>query len=334
MVRNRFVVALSVLACLAGQAHAQVYPTPTFPLTGAETVLCIQGYAYKACSLSNLRRATPGGDWLSTYAYGSNSDTPLVAESNTGEVGVVGSSRNTDNSGGNSAAIGTMGWNFNFNSTTPAGGWAFYGEARHGAGAGPTLTEELDATEFGTAGNVGSYSLGSVTSGSLWLAAGGGCTSGTPCYGPNGTSTYAANPASLAAGIIPNGTTFKKGIVFGNAALTGCNGADAEVAACIAMEMGRDQFLAWDSVGTANQFLIGSVGTSASGGAKLLWTDSGLSFQNGAGTNEVILSPTGGVNAAGLIMAPAYAVGATAGVTCSGTPTSSFATVKGIVTHC
>jgi hypothetical protein len=36
----------------------------------------------------------------------------------------------------------------------------------------------------------------------------------------------------------------------------------------------------------------------------------------------------------GTTSATAYAAGATLGVSCSGTPTSSFASVNGIVTHC
>lgn len=53
------------------------------------------------------------------------------------------------------------------------------------------------------------------------------------------------------------------------------------------------------------------------------------------GRNTIALNASGGATTAGgSLSAASYKVGATAGVTCSGTPTSSFASVSGIVTHC
>jgi hypothetical protein len=43
---------------------------------------------------------------------------------------------------------------------------------------------------------------------------------------------------------------------------------------------------------------------------------------------------TGGDEGAGTINETGYYSGGTAGVSCSGTPSSSFAAVNGIVTHC
>ena len=40
------------------------------------------------------------------------------------------------------------------------------------------------------------------------------------------------------------------------------------------------------------------------------------------------------VSGAGAVSATAYLAGTTAGVTCSGTPSASFAATGGIVTHC
>jgi hypothetical protein len=65
-----------------------------------------------------------------------------------------------------------------------------------------------------------------------------------------------------------------------------------------------------------------------------LATANGIDWSNVAFSGFSLKMPSFSVSGSGAIIGASYQVGATAGVTCSGTPTSSFASVNGIVTHC
>jgi hypothetical protein len=236
-------------------------------------------------------------DWLSRYAYGARG-TPGVFESATGQVGVAGACRTTDNRGGSAACIGGIGWAFNFNAIERGGGWGFYGECRRSRGSGPCLAAELDATEFDVSITPTSYGLnGSFTSAALWLASGGGCTATTPCLGPKGPASAIAGDASLAIGITTNVAGFRRGIVIGADALAGCVGSDVEANQCEAVELGRNQVLTWDAPGRPGRFMFGSIATSASSEARLFWSDAGLILQNAGGETRMRVTPTGAVEA-------------------------------------
>lgn len=77
------------------------------------------------------------------------------------------------------------------------------------------------------------------------------------------------------------------------------------------------------------------------GGSNQMWaftkngTSGGeLELFNGTGTGELYLFGTGGVTGTGNASFAGFYSGATAGVTCSGAPSASFAVTTGIVTHC
>jgi hypothetical protein len=103
-----------------------------------------------------------------------------------------------------------------------------YAEARRIAGAGPALTVELDATNFGPPVIMNPYLMGPNQTVAAWLASGGGCGVGTyKCWQPGdpanptppGTGTAVARQASSAIGIIPNGAPFLAGITVANGGL-------------------------------------------------------------------------------------------------------------------
>jgi hypothetical protein len=60
----------------------------------------------------------------------------------------------------------------------------------------------------------------------------------------------------------------------------------------------------------------------------------GVDFSNVAFSVAAFKSNAFSVDGAGIITGSAYKTGATAGVTCAGAPTASFASTGGIVTHC
>lgn len=73
---------------------------------------------------------------------------------------------------------------------------------------------------------------------------------------------------------------------------------------------------------------VGNVGAS--------WTvGNGIDWHLGTATgNWIQFGSVFSIDGTGIVTGASYKAGATAGVTCSGTPTSSFASTGGIVTHC
>lgn len=78
------------------------------------------------------------------------------------------------------------------------------------------------------------------------------------------------------------------------------------------------------------------LGFDTQGGGAYTWTRANFSILEGVlGGGFQVGSPTGGRQGLGTINASStYYANGSAGVTCSGTPTLSFASVNGIVTHC
>lgn len=243
-------------------------------------------------------------NWISTYAYGTNG-TAIVAQAVSGSVGITGASRNIDNAGGVAASIGVLGWNFNFNTTTPAGGWGLYGETRRIAGTGPSVALELNATEFGAAGTNQPFNIFAATTAGAWIASGGNCTSTTPCWTPAGPGTGVAQSASVAVAIITNGSNFLKGIVFKSDALSGSTGTDGDTGVSTAIALARNQRAVWyASDGTDKAWLYSTVSTSGTT-QKLRFSDFGLLYENSFGAtmfqvdtaaayrNGIIITPGG-----------------------------------------
>jgi hypothetical protein len=98
---------------------------------------------------------------------------------------------------------------------------------------------------------------------------------------------------------------------------------------------GRSKYatvLTTDNLGNGEIAFSSLAGTAASGSdiaaGEFAWWNTDGSFQIGTGSHPVKGDSSGNVDANG------YKAQGTAGVSCSGTPTSSFASVNGIVTHC
>lgn len=228
----------------------------------------------------------PGANWLRTYAYGDHAS--FVGLSPYGDVGLTGASRNTDNGGAQSASIGTVGFNFNYNTVTPAGGWGGYFETRHAQGAGVSQGIEIDATEFGTAINPTAY-YGAFSTAALWLASGGGCIASAPCW--NGTSQGGvASDASVAIGITNNGAKFLKGIVVRNGSVTGCDGTTPNQT-CTVLEAGRGSQIVFDDpLGSPRSVISADAGTGAPV-SKIKFTDQGVAIQNAFNVNTLRVVP-------------------------------------------
>jgi hypothetical protein len=241
-------------------------------------------------------------DWLSTYAYG-YVNTPVASLSSTGQVAVVGGSRNTDNNGGVNASIGLLGWNFNFNTATPAAGWGIYSESRRIDGAGTAQAMELDATQLGAVVSITPYNMNPGGQAiSAWLASGGGCGVGTfRCF--NGTTNVAANAASAAIGITDNGAPFNKGIVFHNTAL-GADGATAT-----AIDLARRHQIVWETPNGPGAIIRSDIlDSTVYGTSSLLFiqgTNAGVlqTLLSGIQAMEVTLAPSGSGNYASFNLA-------------------------------
>ncbi len=232
---------------------------------------------------------TSTANWLTTYAYGDHAS--FVGLSPYGDVGVTGASRNTDNSGAQSASIGTIGVNFNYNTRTPAGGWGGYFESRHTQGSGASQGVEINATEFGTAVIPTAADM-RFSSAGLWVVSGGGCTSTAPCW--NGTSqTGVASNASMAIGISTNSARFAKGIVVRNGALSGCDGMTAGLT-CTVLETGRGSQIVFDDPAGTPRSIISSDASATAQVAKIKFTDGGVVIQNSSNVNTFRVAPNSG----------------------------------------
>jgi hypothetical protein len=142
---------------------------------------------------------------------------------------------------------------------------------------------------------------------------------GTPAYGLQITGTsIKQNTAALLISGAPSAPQWYAGIVFNNFRSTHSDyGIDFAFDASTtfgqsAIRLPNNQTIAWKN--------------AAGGNINALYLDGSDIFQLGGGDPVAVAST---LNVVG-----GYKSNGTAGVSCSGTPTSSFATVNGIVTHC
>lgn len=144
----------------------------------------------------------------------------LSVESSIGNIAIMGFSKSSlCTSAGSMGCIGAELMANNNNTSEIQYAWGAYIEARRQNGAGTTHGMEIDIAELGTSASVNPYDVDGPTantnSNCLWLASGAGDVSGVQA-------------ASSALVILNNGSTFKKGIVFGSdALLISGNTADA-----------------------------------------------------------------------------------------------------------
>lgn len=162
--------------------------------------------------------ATRGGMWLGDpdpwveeLRNPSHSLAELAVVSPTGQIGVFGATRTSDDLPANFAAIGVVGIANNDNDTNPEPAWGAYFEVRREEDTGAALGIEIDvANVASTYDSLSPFTVRTSTSADvigLWLSSGGGI--GSPGNGD----------ASAAIGVNPNGRKFERGIVFMNGSL-------------------------------------------------------------------------------------------------------------------
>lgn len=89
--------------------------------------------------------------------------------------------------------------------------------------------------------------------------------------------------------------------------------------------------LGWNYQGQGETDVFLSRGAGGANGYSMVWYDT---TAGSVGTQLMGLSINGNLTVPGLVTGVGYHAGASTGLSCSGTPTSSFASVGGIVTHC
>jgi hypothetical protein len=315
-------------------------------------------------------------DYINVYAYGGGAWITCQADA-TGVAGTF-ATRTKNWPGGVAAPIGAIHWGF-ADMPTASGSppvWAQYSETRKFPGTtGFSVVNEQDVTNFISGlPKIDPYVMlpSAQLAADLWLASGGGCKVGTPCYNPLTTLTnLSANSAQAAIGILNNGSDFITGIAVQYNALSGVDGKTLGVFAPV-LAMATGHALEWSTCSdvtapypthcAANHVaarISAQQGTAATLG-QLLFHDSavnvetatnaefsvllnssdteGLAVVGDSSGNTPTLAAIGGPAAINVGLAPkgtgTVVINSTPGVTCSGTPTSSFASTKGIVTHC
>ena len=224
----------------------------------------IGGAAQADGTLANVAK-----DWLETERPYTTRNSQMAVTSTIGQGALLGGSRTSDSA--DSGSMGCIGGNFfaiNNNSVQVQSAYAGYFEARRKAGAGVTHGIEIDVVNQGSGVTVHPYTIAplGMTNG-LWLASGG--------------EVAGANPASIGLGIINNGASFDKGILFQNNAITGTNGVTGTGTA---IGMAKGHLLTWYNPTGAPASYIYSDASSSTMGAGLLLTD---------GSARIINSPTG-----------------------------------------
>lgn len=217
----------------------------------------------------NPATGEPLADWLgggtcnaagggpTHYAYGACAT--VTAQNGIGDVAITGVTRTSDikraedvnvrfSAAGN---FQTFNDNFTFARTT----WPLYIEGRRVPGAGQSHPEfaavELQRTgatsdvKTPTTKMTGPNAVYSFTTAALTLESGGNCTATNGLGGCwNGTEMATATDASVALNIYNNGAKFRKGIQFGETALTGCDGTGGSNT-CSAVDMAAGMGLTW-----------------------------------------------------------------------------------------
>src|SRR5262249_45021363 len=161
-------------------------------------------------AVDNKGATTDHVDWLEVVRNVTTNNSQLAVLNTVGAIAVLGASRCSDGTAGSGGTIGLMGFANNDNAGSN-GVWASYLEARTQSGVGASATTiglEIDTYNAvaSFSGSLQPYSMfpGKATI-ALWLASGAGFTPPTRSH--------------VALGILDNGSTFDKGIVFKSTAL-------------------------------------------------------------------------------------------------------------------
>jgi hypothetical protein len=226
---------------------------------------------------------------------------PTISESNatissvspTGSVGAMGACRTSDAISAD--CLAAMGFALNDNTTTPHGSWAGYFESRRYAGASNAIDAELDMVNLGSVVVNTPWSFApSGISPDLWLS----------CGRPDISGSVGCTDA---IGVVNNGAVFEKGIVFEQNALDATQGGIAPGG--IAFEMANGQQFHWVyNDGAAGASITSTVTGGANYAQGLVFTNSGLEYENSAGTPLLTVN-TLNTDVDGITIVPATAGG-------------------------
>lgn len=208
-------------------------------------------------------------DWLETERQFTTRNSQVAVTSTIGQSALLGGSQTSDSL--NAGSMGCIGGNFyaiNNNATQVQSAYAGYFEARRKAGAGVTHGMEIDIVNQGSGVAVQPYTIAPAgMTNACWLASGG--------------AVAGAVAASIGLGIINNGASFDKGILFQSNAITGTDGTTGTGTA---IGMAKGHVLTWyNNTGAPASYLYSDASGSTMG-AGLLLTDGAARFIN---------SPTG-----------------------------------------
>lgn len=211
-------------------------------------------------------------DWLETERNFTTRNSQFATTSTIGQSAVLGGSRTSDSLGvGSMGCIGVSGYAINNNATQVQFAYAGYFEARKKTGAGTTHGIEIDIVNQGAGGTVTPFAPAPVgMTNALWLASGGGVAG--------------AVAASIGMGIINNGTTFDRGILFQANAITGTDGVTG-VGTAIAMAKGH--VLTWfNSSGSPTTNLYSAAASSTIGSGMVFDDGSAKIINSSPGTTQ------------------------------------------------
>ena len=206
-------------------------------------------------------------DWLEQLRAFSTSIAQEAVLSTIGQIAVVAGTRTSDSpNAGSMGAIGYEAITNNDNAAEVQYAWGAYLEARRQVGAGTTLGLEIDTANYGPTVDFLPYSgiPTGITPG-LWLAAGAGLTG--------------INPSTVAIGIIPNGTTWERGITFQAGSLNG----DA-IGPATAIAMATSHRVEWYDINNSISGYITSTATTNSKPTGITFTDGAFEVTNLAGS--------------------------------------------------
>lgn len=250
--------------------------TKTITVTGSTTFTYTVSGSPTTPATGDLRHSIISGtnSWLEILRASTVKNSQLVAISAEGFIGAIFGSRVSDNSITGEDCIGVAGWALNDGTLATDRCYAGLLEALT-TGVGGALGLEIDIVNgYTTETNISAnspYVNGSTVA--LWLASG----------GEKATKPFGINAASAAIGIINNGETFLKGVVFGYNALDGCDGSTGSA---VAIEMITGHSLQWLNPSGVACAAIKTGGTTATYAAALNFSNNGLSVQNVAGATD------------------------------------------------
>jgi hypothetical protein len=243
-----------------------------------------------------LTSATAGNQtWLETLIPNTLSIANVSSVSPTGTIGLLGATRTLDSTlAGAQGALAVAGFGINNNNVQVQSAWAGYFESRRYSGAGYTLGVEIDALNLGSVIAIDPYNMVPVgITPALWLSSGRSDVIGV-------TNTTAA------IGIINNGTSHNRGIVFASNSLDNSGGEG------VAIGLPVNYGMTWFASAATPVARIRSDATTTS--MSIIFGNGSLNVQLASGiTNIFSIGSTGVVTAGGLNLIVTGAASATAG---------------------